>query len=95
VEQGEEQVEQVDGAKKTSKQVSYTFAYYTICPIIFICFFVQKASDSNGKKTVNVYFNILACMTLLLISTYFIFVAYLTKVTSERRCCFDFVCVCV
>jgi lipopolysaccharide/colanic/teichoic acid biosynthesis glycosyltransferase len=34
-------------------------------------------------------------MTLLLISTYFIFVAYLTKVTSERRCCFDFVCVCV
>ena len=25
----------------------------------------------------------------------FIFVAYLTKVTSERRCCFDFVCVCV
>jgi hypothetical protein len=31
----------------------------------------------------------------LLISTYFIFVAYLTKVTSERRCCFDFVCVCV
>ena len=35
------------------------------------------------------------CMTLLLISTYFIFVAYLTKVTSERRCCFDFVCGCV
>ena len=51
VEQGEEQV---DGAKKTSKQVSYTFAYYTICPIIFICFFVQKASDSNGKKSMIV-----------------------------------------